>query len=735
MSDDDRLLFDVSPRPTFVFDRETLALVEVNHACCALYGWSRAELLAMTLRDLRQPDQSPSLDFALARERQHTNTAFSRTSRHATKTGRVIDVEVEMVRITYRGRACTLASVTELTGAAEVERRFRMLVEHSADGIHTIDEHGRFTYLSPGVERILGVRTGELVGERVDELAGLLRDPDDGTPRLGPKPGETVVNIARVRHRSGAWRWTESTTTNLLLDPGIRALVTNVRDITDRRSAETLLRSSEANFRALIERLPIVTVVHRDGQIIYVNPACIDQLGYLRAEDLVGRPILELIASEDHEAVARMSRDDRTGTIECRMIRRDGGIAIVESDGVLLDFDGAPAHLVIGRDITERRELFARVAMADRMLALGTLAAGVAHEINNPLAYVMANLELLAREMPALLSDQHLAGTPYKRHQFVSFVADAREGAERVSTIVRDLNALTRPANDACGPVDVVAILASSLKMANNELRHRARVVQNYAADLPHVAANGSRLGQVFLNLLVNAAHAFGDRQLDLNEVRVRATSAAGTVVVEIEDNGVGMSPEIVGRIFDPFFTTKPVGVGIGLGLAISHQIVQSIGGEIFVTSAVGRGTTVRVVLRASDAHAPAPVAKPAITRRPRRILVIDDEASVGRAVSALLSMEHEVVSTTHPRAALDRLAAGESFDVILCDLMMPEMSGMEFAEQVARLAPGHHERIVFVTGGAFTEHARGFLAATKRATLDKPFSEEQLRRAIDSVG
>ena len=256
MSDELRMLFDVSPRPTFVFDRETLAIVEVNQACCALYGWSRDELLAMTIRDLRQAGQTANLDFALAREREHEKTAFSRTSRHATKTGRVIDVDAEMVRITYGGRACTLVSVTELTGTAEVERRFRVLVEHSADGIHTIDEHRRFTYLSPAAERILGVRTGDHVGDHVDELSSVLRDPDDGAPRLAPEPGQTVVNIARVRHTNGTWRWTESTTTNLLLDPGIRAFVTNVRDITDRKAAETSLRRSVANFRALIERLP-----------------------------------------------------------------------------------------------------------------------------------------------------------------------------------------------------------------------------------------------------------------------------------------------------------------------------------------------------------------------------------------------------------------------------------------------------------------------------------------------
>jgi CheY-like chemotaxis protein len=183
--------------------------------------------------------------------------------------------------------------------------------------------------------------------------------------------------------------------------------------------------------------------------------------------------------------------------------------------------------------------------------------------------------------------------------------------------------------------------------------------------------------------------------------------------------------------VFDPFFTTKPHGVGIGLGLAISHQIVQSIGGEISVTSTVGVGTTFRISLRAAD-----PTAK--ITE-PRmdvptlisalRILVIDDEVQVGRAVVALLSPEHDVFAVTRARAALEQLAMDDAFDVILCDLMMPEMNGMELYD---RLPAHYRERLVFVTGGAFTPQARTFLVG--REYLEKPFSEDQLRSTIGRI-
>jgi len=595
------LLFDANPRPMFVFDRVTLALVAVNSVMCALYGWTRDELLAMNVRDLRHTDELPQFEHALAREREHTKARFKRLSRHITKAGRAFDVDVEMSRVEFQGRGCTLAVILELT------------------------------------------------------------------------------------------------------------------------EGETSLRRSEQNFRTLIERMPIGTIVHRQGVIIYINPAAVRGLRFDDAADLVGRPLLDFIHPADHELIkARAAQTAREGTApaaESRMIRRDGSIAVIEAEALMLDFDGHPANVVIAHDITERRELFARVATADRLVSMGTLAAGVAHEINNPLAYLISNLELLARDLPP---------------QHAGQLADARDAADRVSSIVRDLRELTRPSDDELRPVDVVSILESSIKMSTNELRHRAKLITSYAPDVPPVHASPSRLGQVFLNLLVNAAHAMMDSRGEVAEVRVRTSTRDDRVFVEIEDTGVGIPAENLGRVFDPFFTTKPLGIGIGLGLAISHQIITSIGGEISVTSEFGKGTTFRISLRAASVKAIAEpsAAAPDVTRG-LHILLIDDEVAVGRAVAMLLSPEHQVTPVTRASIALARLGAGEEFDVILCDLMMPEMNGMEL---YAQLTPHYRERIVFVTGGAFTPLAREFLVHRGSAHLEKPFTEKQLRHAIDTA-
>ncbi|HET9990416.1 MAG TPA: ATP-binding protein, partial [Kofleriaceae bacterium] len=531
-------------------------------------------------------------------------------------------------------------------------------------------------------------------------------------------------------------RWLESSTTNLTHDPAVRAYVANYRDITARKLAEDALVASEANFRALIERSPTATFVHRDGRYRYVNPAAVAMLRYQSADQIVGRSVLEFIHPDDREMVrARMIQTTQTGSTPAgtgRMLRADGSVFVIEAEGIRLDFDGQPSNVVMGHDVTQRHEVFARMAMADRMLTVGTLAAGVAHEINNPLAYIGTNIDVLAAELPVLLDHGRPRLTSDDFHRLVS---DVREGVARVSTIVRDLLALSRQGDETRGPVDVVAVLALSIKMAHNELRHRARVVQSYADTVPLVDADASKLGQVFLNLLLNAAHAIAEGGVDDNEVRVRARESERGVIVEIEDTGTGIPPHVMPRIFDPFFTTKARGVGTGLGLSISHQIVRSMGGDITVESAPGRGSTFRVTLPASSVQRPLDaVDAEQVNALAARVLVIDDEVAVGRSLRLLLAPENDVIAVTSGQDALSRLASGERFDAILCDLMMPDISGIELYNRLARVAPGSQDRIIFMTGGAFTQQARDFLANLDRPHLDKPFTEGQLRRAIESA-
>lgn len=304
--------------------------------------------------------------------------------------------------------------------------------------------------------------------------------------------------------------------------------------------------------------------------------------------------------------------------------------------------------------------------------------------------------------------------------------------------VVSQIRASSRPQAEERGPADVRRALEAALRVTHNEMQHRARLVTEMA-DAPRVSGSELRLEQVFVNLLVNAMQALPDGRKS-NEIRVSlGTSARGEVVVEVADNGPGIPDEIRARIFNPFFTTKGVGTGLGLGLSICHGIVTWHDGTITVDSVPGRGSTFRIVLPAlaKVVGAETSIARPKGTRgRPLaaglRVLVVDDEPLLAAMIGSLLEDDCQVDVAVQGRAALDRLArATTPYDVILCDLMMPGMTGMELYDEVVRLYPGLEERFVFMTGGAFTPRAIEFLARVKNRRLEKPFDSAALRAVI----
>lgn len=243
----------------------------------------------------------------------------------------------------------------------------------------------------------------------------------------------------------------------------------------------------------------------------------------------------------------------------------------------------------------------ANVAQTERLAALGTLAAGLAHEINNPLTYVLLQLAQAIRLLPALANDDNRARVA----QLETLVRGSLEGAERIRGIMAGVRAFSRSDEISVKPVDVRVPLDAALKLVMNEIRYRARLIKDYA-DPPLVMANEGRLGQVFLNLITNAVQAISEGDAQAHEIRVSATSDdAGDLVVEISDTGEGIPPHLLARIFEPYFSTKPVGQGTGLGLSISHSIINSFDGTITVVSEVGRGTTFRIVLPAARREQP----------------------------------------------------------------------------------------------------------------------------------
>ncbi len=473
------------------------------------------------------------------------------------------------------------------------------------------------------------------------------------------------------------------------------------------------------------------------------NRAAARLLGFDHALALVGLRFDGLVGPRDASFAEGLAVAVEKSPVRNRALifRGKSGEPIALSVNVspILASDGAlEGIVVVARDDRELRRAQAQLQLSDRLATMGTLAAGVAHEINNPLAYVMSNvdfvLDTLGRTKGEALDDA-------THEDVMKGLRACLSGAERVRLIVRDLRAFSRIEQDTTSRIDLRRLLDSASSLIRNEVRHHATLEKDFGA-VPLVDANEPRLVQVFLNLIQNAAHAIPVGDAVHQRIRlVTRTNAAGEAVVEVRDTGTGIAPENVSQVFEAFFTTKAVGVGTGLGLAICQKLVSSFGGRIELETVLGKGSTFRVLLPPASSAAPDKAPRPRIvppkdspqaTSR-RRVLVVDDEVEIGEAFALLLGARHDVVVATHGSQAL-QLVRASVFDVIFCDLMMPELSGIELYRQLLRELPSAAAKIVFMTGGVFGSGVEEFLASIQNECLEKPFLPSQVVALVEAA-
>jgi PAS domain S-box-containing protein len=620
--------------------------------------------------------------------------------------------------------------------------RYRAISELASDWVYAVrvDEKRnlKLEWATGPFEQITGYTV-----EDVNDLGGwvkLLHGRDSVyTLDSAVMRGEPSTLEYRIIARSGEEVWLRDYACPELDATGERVvrLFGAVKNVTEEVAAREALREAkqrletrvgfdEARFRAVLDQAgeAIFMIDFDTGGFIDVNETACRILGYTR-DELLAMRIDDIEAdAPDWRSPARLNELKKgANAMERYHVRKDGTKFPVELVLSRRRYIGQEYILAVAREITERKEMEVQLAQADRLASVGVLAAGVAHEINNPLVYILNNVSYVLNDLPEQYTELRLA------------LREARSGAERVRDIVKDLKTFAR-SDERMGPVDVTSLLESALKVAANEFKFRARVVRDYAQNLPLVEAN-SRLGQVFLNLVLNAAHAIREGDPDNNTISVSTRCENDRVLVSIRDTGSGIEADKLKKIFDPFFTTKPVGMGTGLGLSICRNITTSLGGEIQVQSELGAGSVFSVALPALErghvvVAAPSTMPPPDVSRRSLNILVVDDDAFVARAIRRLLKPNHSVTIASGGAQALELMVHG-NYDVVFCDVMMPMMTGMELHQEVKRRFPDLAHRFVFVTGGPFTPEARGSFDRVTNPCIQKPFTPAELANVLET--
>ncbi len=617
------------------------------------------------------------------------------------------------------------------------------ILDAIADAVIVCDDADRLSYVNVAGERLLATSFDALALQPIETIVPthlrqmdgvpfyryLAARADRGRPFLGAVLRADNVEIARE-------------ITAALVDlggsrPGVVATLRRPREALtfDAEPREPSLEPRPpANphvetYRAVFEHAPM-GIFHFDENALLTatNDRFVEMLGSTKRL-VIG---IRLFTLPNAEVVAAIKRalEGHDSSYEGPYMSATGGKSTWVRCSFSPIFEGQKVVGGVGLvdDLTTQKHTEDRLREADRMASLGTLAAGVAHEINNPLTYIRTGLELAMRELATLQVISGTRGTQAAWQRLNTTLTSCRDGVERVRVIAGDLKAFSRGDDAVPRLVNIEACADAAINLAANELRHHATVVRDYGR-VAAVFGSETRFVQVLVNLLVNAAQALPEGETSRHTVTVRTRDVApDQVCVEVIDTGKGIAADVLGRIFEPFFTDKPPGVGTGLGLSICHGIISSAGGRIEVKSRVGEGSTFRVILpKAAERTQEAETRVTIATERPAprdraRVLIIDDEAKLAWTLRMALSDQHDVVTMASGREAVAAIERGESFDLILCDLMMPELSGMDVYDAVARLRPELLRRFVFMTGGAFTERARAFLQDPDVRRLEKPF-------------
>ncbi|PYM91568.1 MAG: hypothetical protein DME04_18335 [Candidatus Rokuibacteriota bacterium] len=605
----------------------------------------------------------------------------------------------------------------------ESEERYRLIAEHINDAVFLTDLEGRLIFANGRAEVITGYTSDELAGQRVFNLL---------TPEGSRRAQERLAAAARgrepaavleapLRRKDGTLIWIEANMASVRSEGRVVGRLGVLRDISERKRAEQQVRLQAS---ALDAAASGIVITDREGAIIWANPGFTGITGY-RVEEVVGQTF-RLLKSGQHDAAFYQSLWEtilagQTWRGEIINRRKDGSFYPEEQTITpVRDEQGEITHFIaIKEDITERKRLQEHLTQSEKLAAMGQLLASVAHELNNPLSVLTGHAALLKSA-----SDPKVAERALKMIH----------AAERCARIVRNFLTLARQRPPERTRVDLNQVVRDALELVAYPLRvDNVELRLELSERLPRLTADGHQLHQLVINLLTNAQQALRETPRPRRiTVVTRAAADDRSIVLEVADNGPGISPDIQARLFEPFFTTKPPGEGTGLGLAICQGIVNTHHGTLKVASAPGQGASFRMELPVEAIEAaPDTEQEPESVAAGKKILVVDDEPEIAALLAEMLTRDgHQVETVEDGLMALDKLGAG-TYDLVISDLRMPKLDGPGLHAEVARRHPHLMRRMVFVTGDTLGPESAEFLRRTEVATFGKPFVLADVRRVV----
>ena len=723
----------------------------VNDAICGQLGYTREELIGMNNRTITVSEDIEKVYKAFNHVYQEGQPRRDFTFKIVRKDGRIGQAELSVFPlrnergdiIGFRGIGRDIGERLQMIeDLRRSEERYRTVLDEMEEAYYELDLAGKFTFFNDALVRKSGRSREELIGmayqtyipardlERIFKAFNQVYQtgkPFKGIPLQAIRKDGTLISsedtVLPLRNKAG----------DIV---GFRGLS---HDVTERLQMMDALRRSEERYRTMLDEMEEAYYeVDLNGNFTFFSDALCRQLGYSR-EEIGGMSYKVYIPSENAKKVFEVYNSVyRTGeprkSFASSQIKKDGTLvhtedsifAMRDDEGKIIGFRG------ISRDITERKQrdeekkqLEQKAQFASRLASVGELAAGVAHEINNPLTAVIGYAHMLL--------DRKDIPVDIKRD-----VEVINEGAQRVAGIIKKLLVFARQTRPERTYVDINEIINTTLELRAYSLQSsNVKVILQLDPDLPMTVADPGQLQQVFLNLIMNAetevklVHGGG-------KLAIKTEQVGDSIRISFKDNGLGIARENLERIFNPFFTTRKVGQGTGLGLSVCHGIVTEHKGRIWAESQLGRGATfiveLPVINENKQLEMPEPVVRETRKVAKARVLVVDDELMVRQFVSQILAEEgHEVQLVESAESALEEVKNKE-YQAIMLDIKMPGMSGIELYQHFQKMSPLLADRVVFITGDVMGTGTMAFLSKTKAPYIIKPFDAKQLKAEINRV-